>query len=118
MGRKTYESLNRLLPDRTTVIVSRNSEYRVTGALVAGSLAEALNLCGNDEEAFLIGGAELYREGLALADKLYLTEIDADYAGDAYFPQLDPGNWQLVAREAHVSSQGLSFRYMTYARKS
>ena len=117
MGRKTYESLNRLLPDRTTVIVSRNPDYSVAGALVATSLQQAIELCGNDEEAFLIGGAELYLDGLKVANKLYLTEIDAEFAGDAFFPALDLAEWQETSRERHTSAQGLSFNYITYQRR-
>ena len=118
MGRKTYESLNRLLPDRTTVIVTRNPAYQVPGALVAHSLQEAVTLCRDDPEAFLIGGAELYEEGLKLADTLYLTEVHAHYAGDAYFPAWDRQQWQEVERERHTSVKGLPFSYVTYRRRT
>lgn len=117
MGRKTYESLGRLLPGRTTVIVTRNSDYKVEGALMAGSLPAAIALCKADDEVFLIGGAELYQDGLALAEKLYITEIDLAIAGDAYFPEFQPGDWQETSREAHTSAQGLGFSYVTYVRK-
>lgn len=117
MGRKTYDSLGRLLPGRTTVIVTRNADYEVEGALIAHSLEQAIALCGNDDEVFLIGGAELYRAGLGLSNKLYITEIDLDVAGDAHFPQIDDAQWQETAREAHVSEKGLKFSYVTYQRK-
>lgn len=117
MGRKTYDSLGRLLPGRTTVIVTRNREYQVEGALIAHSLQDAIALCKNDDEVFLIGGAELYQAGLALADKLYITEIDLDVTGDAHFPQIPHSQWQQVAREAHISEKGLKFNYVTYQRK-
>jgi dihydrofolate reductase len=117
MGRKTYESLNRLLPGRTTVIVSRNPDYSVPGALTATSLRRAVEICGNDEEAFLIGGAELYLDGLKLANKLYLTEIDAEFEGDVFFPAINFAEWQEVARESHISAQGLNFNYITYQRR-
>lgn len=116
MGRKTYESLNRLLPDRTTVIVTRNKDYAVAGAVITHSLEEAIACCGDDEEAFLIGGAELYAEGLKLASKLYLTEIHAEYEGDAFLPAFDPAHWQEISREDHLSAQGLAFSYVTYTR--
>ena len=116
MGRKTYESLNRLLPNRTTVIVTRNSDYKVEGALIATSLQQAIGLCGDDNEVFLIGGAELYRDGLQLAHKLYLTAIDAEYTGDAFLPDLDLSEWKETLREPHVSAQGLGFTYITYQR--
>jgi len=116
MGRKTYESLNRLLPDRTTVIVTRNRDYAVPGAVIVHSLQEAIEKCGDDPEAFLIGGAELYAEGLRVAHKLYLTEIHADYEGDAVLPALDHQQWREVTRESHVAASGLRFSYVTYLR--
>jgi dihydrofolate reductase len=114
MGRKTFESLGRLLPGRTSVIVSRNPDYRVPGAIVVASLQEAFNACGGEPEVFVIGGAELYRESLALADRLCLTEIEAAYDGDALFPEVDPARWREVARESHVSANGLPFSYVEY----
>lgn len=112
MGRKTYESLGRLLPGRTTVIVTRNANYKVEGALVAHSLQAAAALCVDDNEAFVIGGAELYKDALTLANKLYITQIDLEVEGDAFFPQFDQTEWQLTLREAHTSAQGLSFSYI------
>ena len=117
MGRKTYDSLGRLLPGRTTVIVTRNKNYHVEGALIAHSLPEALALCAYDDEVFLIGGAELYQAGLTLADKLYITEIDLEVEGDAHFPPIPRSEFQEVAREAYVSEKGLKFSYVTYQRK-
>lgn len=117
MGRKTYDSLGRLLPGRTTVIVTRNENYKVEGALVANSLEAAIALCENDDEVFLIGGAELYQAGLQLAHKLYITEIELDVAGDAFFPKLVSTEWQETERDAHTSEKGLNFSYATYIRK-
>lgn len=114
MGRKTYDSLGRLLPGRTTVIVTRNADYRIEGALIAHSLEQAIALCENDDEVFLIGGAELYQAGLNIADKLYITEIDLDVAGDAHFPEIPKSQWQEISREAHVSEKGLKFSYVSY----
>jgi len=116
MGRKTYESINRLLPGRTTVIVTRDVNYKVPGALIANSLEQAIGLCGQDDEVFLIGGAELYRVGLAVAEKLYITEIEAEYKGDVFFPELDKSQWHETSRDSHVSEQGLPFSYVTYIR--
>jgi dihydrofolate reductase len=117
MGRKTYESLGRLLPGRTTVIVTRNKNYKLEGALIAHSLESAVDLCQNDAEAFVIGGAELYQDGLRLANKLYITEVDLSIEGDAFFPNLDLNLWQETSREAHTSAQGLLFSYISYIRK-
>jgi dihydrofolate reductase len=116
MGRKTYESINRLLPGRTTVIVTRNPDYHVPGALVAASLEQAVQLCGDDEEVFLIGGAELFKDGFQLGDKVYLTEIDADFVGDVFMPPLDPAQWREISRERHASGQGWDYTYIDYER--
>ena len=116
MGRKTYESLGRLLPGRTTVIVSRNKHYQVEGAIVVSSLEAAIAACAGDDEPFLIGGAELYRAGLHLANYLYVTEIKQEFKGDAFFPAL-ANAWQETSREAHISENGLAFDYVKYAKK-
>lgn len=116
MGRKTYESLGRLLPDRTTVIVSRNPDYKVEGAIVVNSLEAAIAACGDDSEAFLIGGAELYKDGLKLSNKLYTTEIDEVYEGDAFFPEFDISEWRVGERESNHAENGLGFSYITYQR--
>lgn len=114
MGRKTYDSLGRLLPNRTTVIVTRNADYKVESALIANSLSDAIKKCGDDDEIFLIGGAELYKDALKVANKLYMTQIDLSVEGDAFFPELDSANWQETSREAFTSAQGLGFTYVTY----
>jgi dihydrofolate reductase len=115
MGRKTFESLGRLLPGRTTVIVTRNKDYIVEGALIAHSLQAALLLAAGDAEPFVIGGAELYKDGLKLATKLYITEVKADFEGDAFFTALSK-DWQEISRQPHVSENGLAFDYVHYAR--
>jgi len=117
MGRKTYDSLGRLLPERTTVIVTRNIDLNVEGALIANSLQAAVLLCKNDTEVFIIGGAELYKDGLAQANKLYVTEVNLDVDGDAFFPMIDLDIWTESVREDHVSEKGISFSYVIYKRK-
>lgn len=116
MGRKTYESLGRLLPGRTTVIVTRNLHYAVDGAVVVNSLEDALDASKNDNEVFLIGGAELYSLGLKYADRLYITEVHAEYTGDAYFPTIDYSNWRESSREQLVSINNLKYSYVVYER--
>ncbi|MFV1921499.1 MAG: dihydrofolate reductase [Methylotenera sp.] len=116
MGRKTYESLGRLLPGRTTVIVTRNQKYAVDGAIVVHSLEEAIKVSKLDDEVFLIGGAELYALGLSYANRLYITEVHAEYAGDAYFPAIDYSNWRESSREQHVSINNLQYSYVVYER--
>jgi dihydrofolate reductase len=117
MGRKTYESLGRLLPGRTTVIVTRNKAYKVEGALIANSLETAIGLCKSDAQPFLIGGAEMYKAGLKLANKLYITEVHAEFAGDAFFPEIDIREWCLAEKKDHLSASGLEFSDLIYTRK-
>lgn len=117
MGRKTYESLGRLLPGRTTVIVTRNKHYKVEGALVAHSLQTAFLLAKDDVEPFLIGGAELYKEGLKHATKLYVTEVQAEFTGDAFFEKIDSNLWKLSEKKDHLSTNGLQYSDLIYIRK-
>jgi dihydrofolate reductase len=116
MGRKTYESLGRLLPGRTTVIVTRNKAYHVEGALIVSSLELAIAMCKDDPEPFLIGGAEMYKTGLNLATKLYITEVHAEFSGDAFFEALDLTCWHEIERTSHTSENGLTYSYVVYQR--
>jgi dihydrofolate reductase len=95
MGRKTFESIGRLLPGRTTVIVTRQQNYAMPGALIVHSLEEALARCAADSEIFVIGGGELYRAAIPLADRIYLTVVDAEPAGDTQMPAFDPEQWRI-----------------------
>ena len=99
MGRKTYESIGRLLPGRTSVIVTRERGYAVPGALVAHSLDAALVQCTDAEEVFVIGGGELFAEALARAQRIYLTHVDLAPPADTFFPPLDPAQWREVRCE-------------------
>jgi len=99
MGRKTWESIGRLLPGRTTVVVTRRPDYAVPGAIVANSLDSALAACGDDEEILVIGGAELFSAALPRADRIYLTVVDAEIAGDTYMPAFDLGGWREHSRQ-------------------
>jgi dihydrofolate reductase len=94
MGRRTYESIGRLLPGRTSVIVTRQRDYDVPGAIVVHSLKEAIAVCEGDTEIFVIGGAGLFRETLPIADRIYLTVVDAEPEGDTFMPEFAPGDWQ------------------------
>lgn len=116
MGRKTYESLGRLLPGRTTVIVTRDPNYAVAGALIVHSLPQALAVCAGDDEPFLIGGAELYAVGLPYVTRLYVTRIHLDVAGDAFFPALEMTQWQLVEDVKKTSAGGLHYSDRIYQR--
>lgn len=99
MGRKTYESLGRPLPNRTNVVISRQ-ELEIPGCRVVHSLDEALALFPGDEEVFIIGGAQIYAEALPRADRFYLTRVFHDYEGDTRFPEWNEAQWRLVSSEA------------------
>lgn len=99
MGRKTFESIGRLLPGRTTVIVTRQRDYSAPGAVIVHSLDAALACCANDPEIFIIGGGELYRAAMPRADRIYLTVVDSEPAGDTRMPEFDPAQWKIVSTE-------------------
>lgn len=117
MGRKTWESLPdsfRPLPGRLNIVVSRNRAYRPDGAELAASLDEAVAKAGVAGDVFVIGGAELYRQAMPIAGKLYITEIDADFVGDAVFPEINKAKWQERSREPHRDKSGLEFSFVEY----
>jgi dihydrofolate reductase len=111
MGRKTWESLPGLLPHRTHIVVSRNTEFAAEGALLAGNLDDALRLAGEVDEVMVIGGANLYRQTLPMASRLHLTLVDAEVDGDAFFPRYDAAEWRELAREHHVADERNAFDY-------
>jgi dihydrofolate reductase len=118
MGRRTWESLGGPLSGRRNVVVSRSAALRPAGAEAFASLDAALAACAGADEVFVIGGTEMYREALPLAHRLLLTELHADFAGDAHFPPFDRGAWREVDREAHHNEAGqpCDFDYVTYVR--
>jgi len=117
MGRKTWDSIGRPLPGRRNIVVSRNRELKLEGAEVVASIEDAQRLCVGVEQVFLIGGAQLYTEALPSADRLIVTEIDADVPGDAFFPEVDRGRWIEISRETHHSeANGFDYAFVTYER--
>jgi dihydrofolate reductase len=116
MGRKTWDSLPerfRPLPGRTNIVVTRQAGWHAEGATRAGSLAQALESCAGEPIAWVIGGAQIYTQALPLADVAEITQIDADFDGDAFIPQLGAG-WKEVAREAHTAANGLNYSFVSY----
>ncbi len=120
MGRKTYESIGKPLPGRTSVVVTRNADFSAPGVHVASSLDAAIAACGDDAEIFVIGGADIYRQAITIADRIYLTEIDADIIGDAHFPEFDFTLWKESARVSHAPDANNRYRhhFVLYDRKS
>ncbi|HUC02161.1 MAG TPA: dihydrofolate reductase [Candidatus Paceibacterota bacterium] len=113
MGRKTFESIGRPLPGRTNIVVTRDADYRAEGCLVAGSLEGAIALAKkeNASEAFVIGGEQIYKAALGMAQVIYLTLVHGTFEGDAFFPELDPAEWKLVASEPHAKDAANPFDY-------
>jgi len=118
MGRKTFESLgSRPLPKRTNIVITRGDRM-FEGALTAHSLEEAIALAGDDEEIFIIGGAQIYAEALGVADRMYITHVGRDYEGDTSFPEIDYDQWKLIAEEQHARGEEYEypFAFRTYER--
>jgi len=117
MGRKTFDSIGKPLPGRTNIVVTRNRDWSFEGVRTVDSLEAARELCENQaivdgtEEAMIIGGAEIYRQAMPLADRLYLTEVHADVEGDATFPEFDRSQWQEIAREDFEASGPNPYNY-------
>ena len=119
MGRKTFDSIGKPLPGRTTVVVTRNTDLQIEGCQMAHSLKAAIAACAGEDEIFIVGGAELYRQAITLADTLYITEIQQDVDGDAYFPEFDKNAWRETSRvvNSQITPQPLNFHFVTYRRK-
>ena len=116
MGRRTWESLKGPLPQRENIVVTRQAGYEASGAAVANSLEAALAMCAGESVAFVIGGTELFKEALRVADGMVLTEIQRDYQGDTWFPKWDRAKWKESQREAHTAEDGTRFDLVRYER--
>jgi dihydrofolate reductase len=105
MGRRTWDSIGRPLPQRTSIVISRNKGLNLDGAKVVHSLDGAVMTAAQDDELFVIGGGEIYREAMARADRLYLTRVHKEVEGDATFPEIDESEWQMASEEAHLADE-------------
>jgi dihydrofolate reductase len=113
MGRKTFESIGKPLPNRTSIIISRNTDFQVEGCITVSSLENAISAAKKieNEEAFIIGGAEIYRLALPIIDKIYLTEVHHAYEGDTLFPEIDKIIWKETHREDFEIDEKHSVKY-------
>ncbi len=123
MGRKTYESIGRPLPGRTNIVITRNPQWRAAdGVLVVSSLEQALTqaelLVAADDEVMIIGGAALYRAALSQVERIYLTRIGVEVEGDAWFPELDATEWQLVSVQDGEADAALLHQFLVYQRSA
>ena len=119
MGRKTFESFPKPLPNRTHIVISRQKNYEPEGCIVVNSLEKAIDTCPKDEDVFIIGGAEIYSLALPICDKLELTKVNANFDADAFFPEVNLDEWQLVANEFNAKDENHlhEFSYETYLKK-
>jgi dihydrofolate reductase len=108
MGRKTYESIGKPLSNRRNIIVTRNCDYKVNGCEVVNSIEEALYLCGSD--CFIIGGSEIYKQTISISSKIYLTLVDCEFEGDAYFPEITD-DWYKVSKIERKEDENHEYKY-------
>lgn len=118
MGRKTFESLPGMLPNRTHIIVTRQKNYHPENTIVVNSIEEAIQLVPQGEDGYVIGGGEIYNLAMPLADKLEITRVYASFEADAFFPEIGP-EWQLASEEPHAidDKHAWAFTFETYLRK-
>ncbi|MBK7391356.1 MAG: dihydrofolate reductase [Bacteroidetes bacterium] len=119
MGRKTYESIGKPLPGRTTVIVTRQTDYLAEGCIVTQNFTEAMMQCAGQSEVFIIGGAQIFECTLPLADTLYVTQIHHAFEGDTFFPEIKLSEWDEINRERHEGDEKNQWAYsfITYKKK-
>src|SRR3989338_2019603 len=121
MGRKTYESIGRPLPERKNIVITHQTDLKIPGCEVVSSLQEALEVAksGMPTEIFIIGGGEIYKQAMGIADRMYLTHVHANPTGDAFFPVFDPEGWKVIEEEERPidKDHALRFTYKTYEKK-
>ena len=117
MGRKTFESIGKPLAGRTNIVITRDTGYRPEGCITVDSIEKA-KTCISEEEAFIIGGAEIYKAFLPLADRLYITEIDSEFEADAFFPKIDYSQWKLISAEPGIRDEKnpFDYKFLVYER--
>jgi len=113
MGRKNYLSIGRPLPKRVNIVVTRDVFFNASGTIVVHSIEEGIEIArqAKETELFIIGGGEIYRQCMPITDRIYLTEIDTEVAGDIYFPEIDEQSWDLVSEERHEPDEKNKYAY-------
>jgi dihydrofolate reductase len=119
MGRKTFESFPKPLPNRTHVIISRQKNYSQLNCIVVTSLQKAIEACPKNEEIFIIGGGEIYNQSIAIANKLDITRVNHSFEADTFFPEIDMSKWKLIFNEFHPKDEKhkFDFSFETFIRK-
>lgn len=118
MGRKTFESLGKPLPNRTNIIITRNVNFKAEGCVVVNSLQQAIEISKGDEDPFILGGAEIYKQAIEIADKLDLTFVHHQFEADAFFPEIDKTIWTETSRETFKADDKnkYDFSFVSYIR--
>jgi dihydrofolate reductase len=111
MGRKTYSSIGRPLPNRRNIVVSRNNSFIADGCEIVSGISEAIELTKDDTEVMIMGGSSFYEQMLPMADTLYITEIEGEFDGDSYFPNYDRGDFIEVSRDTHLPDEQNPYTY-------
>lgn len=119
MGRKTFESFPKPLPNRTHIIITRQKEYQAEGCIIVDSMEKALEICPKNEDSYIIGGGEIYNIGLPHADKIDITLVHHEFEADAYFPEIDHNEWELIVSEFNEKDEKhlYNYTYQTFTRK-
>ncbi|HVW96950.1 MAG TPA: dihydrofolate reductase [Mucilaginibacter sp.] len=117
MGRKTFDSVGRPLPNRRNIVITRR-DITIDGAEVVNSLDAAVALCKNEQEVFIVGGAEIYNMAMPVTDRIYLTVVHQEFDGDAFFPEISPDEWKETEREDHAPDEKnpIPYSFITYER--
>jgi dihydrofolate reductase len=118
MGRKTFESMPRALPNRTNIVITRQSDYQAENITVTSSLSEALEIAKNDPRPFIIGGGEIYKQSMGIADEIELTRVHANFEADTFFPEINSHQWKEVWREEHTADEkhAYAFTFLRYKK--
>lgn len=122
MGRKTFESFPKPLPNRIHVIITRDENYTpidTKNCIVVNNIEKAIDICPDNEDIFIIGGGEIYKQSMNLVDRIELTRVNCDIDGDTYFPSIDKNEWNVIKREYHNKDDKhqYDFEYLTYQKK-
>lgn len=119
MGRKTFESLQKPLPDRTHIIITRQKKYQAQGCIIVESIEKALDACPKDEDSFIIGGGEIYTLGLPYSDKIEITRVHESFEADAYFPEINDDEWKIESSEFNKKDEkhNYDYTYQTFIRQ-
>lgn len=119
MGRKTFESFPKPLPNRTHVVITRQDNYHPEGCIIVESIQKAIEICPKNEDSYIIGGGEIYNLGLPFADKIEVTRVHHNFDADTFFPEINPEEWKIIDSEFNSKDDKhlYDYSYQTYIRK-